>query len=78
MSSFDINAAYSTRENYDGESPEGLEDYLAAVEEQMWAKGELAHAIASGEAPDMNNMVVLTQSTLRRQNAAVFLLLPTY
>ena len=48
MSSFDISAAFSTRENYDGESPQGLEDCLAAIDEQMWSKGELAHAIASG------------------------------
>ena len=44
MSSFDFNTALSSRENYDGESPEGLEDYFIAVDDQMWAKGELAHA----------------------------------
>ena len=59
MSSFDFNTALSSRENYDGESPEGLEDYFIAVDDQMWAKGELAHAIASGEEPSVNNIVVL-------------------
>ena len=58
MSSFDFNTALSSRENYDGESPEGLEDYFIAVDDQMWAKGELAHAIASGEEPSINNIVV--------------------
>ena len=50
MSSFDINAALVSRvADYDGESPAGLDDFLISVDEQMWAKGELAHAIASGQ-----------------------------
>ena len=37
------------RDNYDGESPAGLEAFFLAVDDQMWAKGELAHAIESGQ-----------------------------